>query len=156
MGWKTDLQIGGSPLRFPTTKLVDDIWLTSAILQEYGEDSISCSYDFQSRFIPPATWDDYYLQYGRYAQHKIDLREYEPGLAQAYGSMMDKFTAKDAKTQTDIRWRAICEANGIDFLKFEVLYMQVLETVRATRDVEIRPGGSWDVSMSTKAFAPKA
>lgn len=154
LGWKSDLEIDGKPMRFPAGKRVhEDNWLTAILTRDHGFKSMRVTKNYLARFIPPQNWDDYYKQQWRYQFAHRDLAEAFPDLAE-YIPMIRKWTnEKYPEEWIDMEWRETCIKNGIDFDAIIDFYKDVLQKVRAGKEEAkdlLDENGVWKQQVTTK------
>jgi glycosyltransferase involved in cell wall biosynthesis len=154
LGWKSDLEIDGKPMRFPAGKRVhEDNWLTAILTRDHGFRSMRVTKNYLARFIPPQNWDDYYKQQWRYQFAHQDLAEAFPDLAE-YIPMIRKWTnEKYPEEWIDMEWRETCIKNGIDFDAMINFYKDVLHKVRAGKEEAkdlLDENGVWKQQVTTK------
>lgn len=154
LGWKSDLEIDGKPMRFPAGKRVhEDNWLTAILTRDHGFKSMRVTKNYLARFIPPQNWDDYYKQQWRYQFAHQDLAEAFPDLAE-YIPMIRKWTnEKYPEEWIDMEWRETCIKNGIDFDAIIGFYKDVLQKVRAGKEEAkdlLDENGVWKQQVTTK------
>lgn len=154
LGWKSNLEIEGKPLRFPAGKRVhEDNWLTAILARDYGFRSIRVTRNYMARFIPPQTWEDYFKQQWRYKFAHEDLAEAYPELA-GYIPAIRKWTnEKYPEDWIDMEWRETCIKEGIDFDGIIDFYKEVLNKVRAGRKESkklLDKNGVWKQQVTTK------
>jgi len=154
LGWKSDLMINGTPLRFPAGKRVhEDNWLTAILTRDYGLKSMRVTKNYLARFIPPQSWEDYYKQQWRYQFSDDDLAAAFPELAE-YPAIVRKWTdEKYPEEWIDREWREVCIKNGIDFDGVIDFYKDVLQKVRAGRQQSqdlLDENGVWKQQVTTK------
>lgn len=154
LGWKSDLEIDGKPMRFPAGKRVhEDNWLTAILTRDHGFRSMRVTKNYLARFIPPQNWDDYYKQQWRYQFAHQDLAEAFPNLAE-YIPMIRKWTnEKHPEEWIDMEWRETCIKNGIDFDVIIDFYKDVLQKVRAGKEEAkdlLDENGVWKQQVTTK------
>lgn len=160
LGWKSDLEIDGKPMRFPAGKRVhEDNWLTAILTRDHGFKSMRVTKNYLARFIPPQNWDDYYKQQWRYQFAHQDLAEAFPDLAE-YIPMIRKWTnEKYPEEWIDMEWRETCIKNGIDFDAIIGFYKDVLQKVRAGKEEAkdlLDENGVWKQQVTTKHNPSKA
>lgn len=160
LGWKSDLEIDGKPMRFPAGKRVhEDNWLTAILTRDHGFRSMRVTKNYMARFIPPQNWDDYYKQQWRYQFAHQDLAESFPDLAE-YIPMIRKWTnEKYPEEWIDMEWRETCIKNGIDFDSVIDFYKEVLQKVRAGKEEAkdlLDENGVWKQQVTTKHNPSKA
>lgn len=160
LGWKSDLEIDGKPMRFPAGKRVhEDNWLTAILTRDHGFRSMRVTKNYLARFIPPQNWDDYYKQQWRYQFAHQDLAEAFPDLAE-YIPMIRKWTnEKYPEEWIDMEWRETCIKNGIDFDAIIDFYKDVLQKVRAGKEEAkdlLDENGVWKQQVTTKHNPSKA
>lgn len=160
LGWKSDLEIDGKPMRFPAGKRVhEDNWLTAILTRDHGFRSMRVTKNYMARFIPPQNWDDYYKQQWRYQFAHQDLAESFPDLAE-YIPMIRKWTnEKYPEEWIDMEWRETCIKNGIAFDSVIDFYKEVLQKVRAGKEEAkdlLDENGVWKQQVTTKHNPSKA
>ena len=160
LGWKSDLEIDGKPMRFPAGKRVhEDNWLTAILTRDHGFKSMHVTKNYLARFIPPQNWDDYYKQQWRYQFAHQDLAEAFPDLAE-YIPMIRKWTnEKYPEEWIDMEWRETCIKNGVDFDAIIDFYKEVLQKVRAGKEEAkdlLDENGVWKQQVTTKHNPSKA
>lgn len=154
LGWRSNLEIDGRPLRFPAGKRVhEDNWLTAVMVRDYGMEAMRVTRNYMARFIPPQNWDDYMKQQWRYQFAHLDLAEAFPDLAEYIPQIRQWTNEKYPAKWIDREWREVCIKNGIDFDNIIDFYMDVLEKVRNGRQESLDlldDSGVWKQQVSTK------
>lgn len=159
LGWRTDFEVDGKPMRLPAGKRVhEDNWLTAVITRDHGFRAIRVTKNYMARFIPPQNWDDYYNQQWRYQFAHEDLAKEFPDLA-GYIPQIRKWThEKYPEDWINMEWREVCIKEGIDFDKIEKFYYSVLDKVRSGKKQSeklLDINGVWKQQVTTKQFPSK-
>lgn len=154
LGWRTDMEIDGKPMRFPAGKRVhEDNWLTAILSRDYGFRSMRVTRNYMARFIPPSTWDDYYKQQWRYQFAHEDLAAAFPDLASYIPEIRKWTNEKYPEDWINMEWREVCIKNGIDFDGIIDFYDEVLAKVRAGKEESkdlLDENGVWKQQVTTK------
>lgn len=154
LGWRADLEVDGQPMRFPAGKRVhEDNWLTAVLARDHGFQAIHVTGNYMARFIPPATWDDYYRQQWRYQFAHEDLATAFPDLAGYIPEIRAWTNKKYPEEWINMQWREACIKEGIDFDNVIDFYRGVLAKVRAGREEAhdlLDENGVWKQQVTTK------
>ena len=151
---RADLEVDGQPMRFPAGKRVhEDNWLTAVLTRDHGMQSMHVTKNYMARFIPPASWEDYYKQQWRYQFAHEDLAIAFPDLADYIPEIRAWTNEKYPADWIDMEWREKCIKEGIDFDNVIDFYMGVLANVRAGREQAkdlLDENGVWKQQVTTK------
>lgn len=160
LGWRADMVIDGSVMRFPAGKRVhEDNWLTAILARDFGFRSMRVTRNYLARFIPPQTWEDYYRQQWRYQFAHEDLASEFPNLAEYIPAIRKWTNEKYPEEWIDREWREVCIKNGIDFDGIIEFYNEVLAKVRSGKEESLNlldSNGVWKQQVTTKKNPAKS